>query len=436
MSKRKRRVSRPTAPNSAPAAAPPSEEPKASTTAVDSKTVTKADGKILNVTSKPVTSQPPTTPVRLENLFPDYSGESFTRRAIQIRKQLIVELRKAYLSEGLILYLGAGVSMSIGLPSWNDLIHSLTVAMMSRRVNSAAKALGDLQDEERANALKTLLDVVEQQRISQKPILMMARAIKDEFGKELASQVALHLYGRLKLGGGLFKRLFAFLAHGVSARAAQGEIDLPTSPLLDAIVALVRSQRGVEGVQAIVNYNYDDIVEERLRRESVHCLTVLSGKIKLTLGRLPCYHVHGVLPVREYFSHAGQAEDIETGNFVFSEDEYHTEYGDPYRWSNLTQIGLLSRQKGLFIGLSMQDPNLRRLIEVTHWQYPEIWKYAILPRAPVPPNEDTKGTILRNLAEEVEAESFKKIGVKVIWVDDVTKDVAPVLREIVELPDE
>jgi SIR2-like domain len=30
------------------------------------------------------------------------------------------------------------------------------------------------------------------------------------------------------------------------------------------------------------------------------------------------------------------ANDSDTGSFVFSEDEYRTEYADPYRWSNLT----------------------------------------------------------------------------------------------------
>ena len=105
-------------------------------------------------------------------------------------------------------------------------------------------------------------------------------------------------------------------------------------------------------------------------------------------------------------------------------------------WSNLTQIGLIERHKGLFIGLSLQDPILRRLIDVTHKQYPEIWNYAILPRSPAPSNEDAKGVILSNLSDDVEARSFQKIGVKVIWVDDVTKDVAPLLDKIREIPAE
>jgi hypothetical protein len=65
---------------------------------------------------------------------------------------------------------------------------------------------------------------------------------------------------------------------------------------------------------------------------------------------------------------------------VFSEDEYHAEYSDPYKWSNMTQMSLLGRYPGLFVGLSLEDPNIRRLIDVTHRQYPENANYAILPR--------------------------------------------------------
>jgi hypothetical protein len=43
-------------------------------------------------------------------------------------------------------------------------------------------------------------------------------------------------------------------------------------------------------------------------------------------------------------------------------------------------MSLLGRYTGLFVGLSMEDPNIRRLIDVTHRQYPENLNYALLPR--------------------------------------------------------
>lgn len=384
----------------------------------------------------------PPSPVKLEDLFPDYVPKAFARKVRQERQRWITELQRAYLSEGLVLYLGAGVSMSIGLPSWNELIHALTVTMMSRKVNSAARALEELQAEGRAATLSALLEEAKQRRDTQKPILMMARAIKDEMGDDLTFQVALHLYAHLGGLWGRLGRLFGgFLRQAFGGWPEDHNIHrpispLPTSELLDAVVALARPQREVRGVQAIVNYNYDDIVDERLRMEAVPCVTIRSGKDKQPRGSLPSFHVHGVLPMRAFVGAKVEVKKIDAGNFVFSEDEYHTEYADPYRWSNLTQIGLLGRHRGLFIGLSMQDPNLRRLIDVTHKQYPEVWNYAILPRLGAPPDEDTKGAVLRNLSEDVEARTFQKIGVKVIWVDDVENDVAPVLDRVRAIPEE
>ncbi len=382
----------------------------------------------------PITDTPATSPpVRLDALFPAYARANYDSQAKTRNDQLIEEVRQAYLGEGLALYIGAGVSMSLGLPSWNELINSLTVSMMSRQVNSAAQALETLTDAERAMALSTLLLAVKEQPPSQKPILMLARALKDQFGDELPQQVAAHLYGRLSSPTENVISWVMRLFNPKLPRPASS-FTLPVSPLLNALVALIRPQRNVVGVQAIINYNYDDILEEKLRQESVPCLTVTSGKQKLTRGKVPSYHVHGVLPVQQYFSATGKSNRIDNGNFVFSEDEYHSEYADPYRWSNLTQIGMLGRHKGLFVGLSMQDPNLRRLIDVTHRQYPEVWNYAILQRATKAQNDDSKSIILRNLAEFVEENSFQKIGVKVIWVDDINTDVSSVLARIADLP--
>jgi hypothetical protein len=393
-------------------------------------------GTAIPAPATPAAGAAASTAVRIEDLFPNYLPAAYEQKTKDARALWVGELKQAYLREGLTLYVGAGVSMSLGLPSWNELMQSLTVAMMSRKVNSAAETLKDLQAEARTATIDLLLKQVQQQKQPEKPILMMARAIKDEFRDDLHAHVALHLYRALKVGA-LSPALSVLLGLivGTFRTGAAGDMKLPSSELLDAIVALVRPQRGVSGVNAIVNYNYDDILEERLRRESVQCVTVLSGQDKIAPHKLPSYHVHGVLPVRAYMANQTTLDQIPTGNFVFSEDEYHKEYADPYRWSNLTQIGLLGRSKGLFVGLSLQDPNHRRLIDVTHQQYPENWNYAILPRAAPPANEDTKDAIIRNLAEAVETESFRKIGVKVCWVNDVKKDVAPLIKQIAEIAD-
>jgi SIR2-like domain len=188
-------------------------------------------------------------------------------------------------------------------------------------------------------------------------------------------------------------------------------------------------------VQAIINYNYDDLLEQNLRHQNVRCTTVLSGSQRIPDGSLPSYHVHGLVGLGDYVEYLQSSLKkpmSAKGNFVFSEDEYHAEYSDPYKWSNMTQISHLGRYIGLFVGLSMQDPNLRRLIDVTHKQYPENYNFAILPRpVSLASSKDSKHTVLRNMFEDVEGQSFARIGVKVLWVDSFEK-IAPLIRSVVE----
>ena len=351
----------------------------------------------------------------LLTLFPDYLKKAYTAKDTANVEPVIRDLRECYLHRGLVLYLGSGVSRSVGLPNWQELVRSLTVTMMSKKVTTAFGALGKPEDEKFWRTLSAIHEDVEKGADYDKPILMMARAIKDELGSDLQRIVTLNLARHFRrYRSSTIQRLPRGRVRVMHSKANQ------RSDLIDAIVALARSERDVKGVQAIINYNYDDIVDETLRVEHVQCTTVRSGKDKVETAMLPCYHVHGVLPVyktsRSPFSEA--SAHMNAGNFVFSEDEYHVEYMDPYRWSNMTQMSNLGRHSGLFIGLSMEDPNIRRLLDVTHRQYPDMQHYAVLTRkVSLRDSTNSKNSVLRNLFEQVEANSFKKIGVNVIWVD-------------------
>ena len=235
---------------------------------------------------------------------------------------------------------------------------------------------------------------------ARKPILMMARTIKDELKEKLADAIVRHLYWGY-------------------ATEHYGEKVLPSSRFVDALVTLARPEREVTGVRAIVNYNFDDLLDKKLSEQKVRCMTVVSGEQRVPTGTLPCYHVHGVLGYRgwKWFGSAKAAQE-QTKHLVFSEDEYHVEYSDPYRWSNMTQMNFLGTSCGLFVGLSLEDPNMRRLIDVTHAQYPEIKNYAILTRdRSLKRSSDSETGVLRNLFEDVESRSLEKIGVDAIWAD-------------------
>ena len=115
---------------------------------------------------------------------------------------------------------------------------------------------------------------------------------------------------------------------------------------------------------------------------------------------------------------------------MFSEEEYHRQYAEPFRWSNLIQTSLLGSLDGLFVGLSLEDPNIRRLLDATHRQYPRRRNYAILRRQrPLATAGRSLKQIVINVVEQIESEAFDDIGVSVMWVDRF-EDIPWVLREI------
>lgn len=371
----------------------------------------------------------PKTPSLL-GFFPQHRKAAYLDRAKADLKKSLDDLTNAYRYRGLVLYIGAGVPRSLGLPAWTDLVRSLTVRMMTRKVESAISALDDLSDEARWELFDGLSEDLEANQQHDRPILMVARSLKDQLGDQLPSEIGRVLYRRFFQRGRLKSLLRSVLRPG-SHRPVFPPETLGNFPLLNAVASLARAERDARGVQAIINYNYDDLVEEYLKAQRIKCATVLSGADKVPDGVLPSYHVHGLIRSSDFLSkRSGQLHS--RGNFVFSEDEYHAEYSDPYRWSNMTQMSHLGRYTGLFIGLSMEDPNIRRLIDVTHRQYPETRNFAVLTRrTELGKAKDDKRALLRNLFEEVETSSFDRIGVSVLWVDH-HDEIPNLLLKIVE----
>lgn len=84
--------------------------------------------------------------------------------------------------------------------------------------------------------------------------------------------------------------------------------------------------------------------------------------------------MHGFIP-----------EDLEkyqnvNNEIVFSEDGYHKIYSDPYHWSNLVQLTHLREKSCLMIGLSLDDPNIRRLMDIVSNPSLPPRHYALLQR--------------------------------------------------------
>lgn len=202
------------------------------------------------------------------------------------------------------------------------------------------------------------------------------------------------------------------------------DANLSVSNTINAITELCRPQRNGMPLHAIVTFNFDDLVEQNLTTNRIRFRSIsLEGETALP-AELPIYHVHGFLPRG---TDPDPAQDL-----VFSEDAYHVQFVDPFSWSNLILLNHLAQDTCLFIGLSMTDPNLRRLLDVSHRKNPTRVAHYVVKRrrAPADVKRQTQtftgdrpetARRLATMADEIEGGDAQSLGINVLWVDDFTE---------------
>ena len=230
------------------------------------------------------------------------------------KRDVIIKEAKEVVGKGnCVLFLGAGVGMSAKMPSWNQLLKDLMgeVKKLKGETLDAFKELSSHVLDECGNSYLVMC------RYLQTAIKLHNDKLK------FSDLIQKHLYGKKE-----------------------------PSKLLNDIANIVQLRKTEE----VLTYNFDDLLEQYLIK-----LGLQEGKDFITISKdaeingnemLPIYHVHGVIPEK------GPSDIV-----VFSEEEYHKRYSNPFHWSNIEQLHALSRKHCFFIGLSMTDPNLRRLLD-------------------------------------------------------------------------
>ena len=136
----------------------------------------------------------------------------------------------------------------------------------------------------------------------------------------------------------------------------QSKETLLLQPLAESFL-LPSSLRSVEHV---ITYNYDNTLERCLSRLGGTYTSVYSSR---TYGSkdegLRIYHPHGFLPHPE-----NDPEDhVAQEQTVLTERDYHGQYINIGHWSNVIQSHHFVSRCCLFIGLSLTDPNVRRILD-------------------------------------------------------------------------
>ena len=305
------------------------------------------------------------------------------------------ELKKCYKNENLVLVIGAGLSKPHGIPDWETLLQILYNRVLDK---STSRELNDI--------ISILIN-----KVSDKSPIIAARFIEKELNKEeksIENEVKDILYSK------------------ITAEA---------SYLLKSIVNICVAPGRSSQIDSVITYNFDDLLEKTL--DDIDPIEFKYKSI-YSIGQNPCndefpiYHVHGYLPRYEAIT--------EEHRITLSENIYHNQYTDIYSWDNLVQLNKFKDKNCLFIGTSLSDPNLRRLLDIAKKQSGDNNKHFIIKKRydqyeikeniqrfltedlknqKIEQNIslDTLSESLRQVIEKIEEDDAFSFNIKTIWVD-------------------
>ena len=304
----------------------------------------------------------------------------------------IEKIKRAYQNEDVTLFLGAGVSIDAGIPLWSDLIKKLLIYMISAKTKGRKlpkKVIEELYKLAYSNN-------------DESPITQM-RYIKAAFTLE-------EYYG-------LVHRVLYSIKTNIK------------TDLFDAIAKICKPQRACNGIKSIVTYNFDNLIEQKFVEKEIEFHPVYRDADMPSLDNLNIYHVHGYLPQDNNIL----STDV---NLIFSEEDYHRVYRDAYSWSNLTQLNSFRDSTCLFIGCSLTDPNLRRLLDVASRSGEMARHFAFMKKNSFSSNGT--GTVDKNIIQmyqriddNIREAYYRQLGLNIIWINDY-KEIPKMLLELLE----
>ena len=294
------------------------------------------------------------------------SSPTYEVRPDEERDRLLHNAMTCFHQGDISLFIGSGVGTDVGLPNWNVLLRRM-VGEYNRK---------NPEEKYQYAALKSDSD---------KSKIVMARYLKSSLNNKTEEYVPI-----------LKRSLYRNYPEGKRS-------DVP--PLIDA----VRQMAVHSSVRRVITYNYDDLLEKAIGDERPY--SSIDGRNRPSPGALPIYHIHGFVPQEDDASYEK--------NVILSEDEYHLLYKESYHWTNTEQLHALRNTTCFFIGLSLNDPNLRRLLDIAN----DIGTKD-------PPHYAFLEKKLYKEPEKAER-LFRSMGVNVLWFEH-RGEVQEMIRKIVD----
>ena len=304
----------------------------------------------------------------------------------EVKTKLLETLKMKYQNEELTLFLGAGISIDAGVPLWDELGNNLLSQMIYSRLKK-----------------------------SKSTVYQLNKVIDLAYKNQSDSLITQMRYIRSAFDGFDYNKL----VH----KALYAKRPTSNTVLLNAIADICTPRRNHIGVQGIVTYNFDDLVERILKKRKVDTHTISSEEDYSLSDSLSIFHVHGYLPYR--FHYTDEKLDL-----IFSEEDYHRVYRDAYCWSNIVQLNYLRENTCLFIGCSLTDPNLRRLLDVAARSNEKPRHFAIIRKPQILCDENVDNNHIqtyKTIDMNIKENCFAAMGINIIWIDDYS-EIAHILK--------
>ena len=324
----------------------------------------------------------------------------------------IKNLTEAYTQGNLVLVIGAGISMNYGIPSWNSLLQRLLMRTIEKETNKAA-----------------VISKVYAKIFNPSPLIA---------GRYLQETLS-----RASSQGNNFEKE---VRNALYETYDKDHISL----IMDEIVRLCIAPGNNPNLDGIITYNYDDTIETKLResKSGLKYQTIYGKGWNPDNKSLP-YHVHGFLPKEGKLD---ESNIITLGEFI-----YHEQYNAIYSWNNMVQINKFRDKSCLFIGSSLTDPNIRRLLDIANTQKNNNKFHYIVKIRPDKEEIKTSLKLLFNddpdifneksnsqisfedivnfitkIHERFEERDSESLGVKTVWIESFEKDISDILMKIRE----
>lgn len=110
---------------------------------------------------------------------------------------------------------------------------------------------------------------------------------------------------------------------------------------------------------SVITYNYDTNLEYLFRKQNIYYVSIYDDyAFTNKICQCDIYHVHGLLPYQ------CQEQKKFTNSIILNESDYFYLYNNPYSWSISKQLHDFKFNTCIFIGISLTDPDMKRLLEL------------------------------------------------------------------------